>query len=255
MVDLNSDLGESFGAWTMGMDEEVMKYVTSSNIACGWHAGDSEVMLRTVRAAKKLNVAIGAHPGYPDLVAFGRRNIACTPDELYAYTIYQVGAMMGVCASEGVALQHVKPHGAMYNQAAKEPKLASAIARAVKSLGGGIILMGLAGSAFEAACAEQGVPFAAEAFADRGYMADGSLVPRDKPGAFIHDPNEAAARMLKLVKEGTVETPDGQTLKLKAHSICMHGDSPEAVKMAEIVKDTLEKNGVSVKNLKEALKA
>jgi UPF0271 protein len=253
-VDLNSDLGESFGAWVMGMDEEVMKHISSSNIACGWHAGDAEVMIRTVRAAKALNVAIGAHPGYPDLVGFGRRNMTCTPDEVYAYTLYQVGAMMGVCASEGVILQHVKPHGAMYNQAAKDSKLASAITRAIKSLGGGIILMGLAGSAFEAAAAEQGVPFAAEAFADRGYMADGSLVPRDKPGAFIHDPDEAAARMLKLVKEGTVETPDGQTLKLKAHSICMHGDSPEAVKMAEVMKATLEKNGVAVKNLKEVLK-
>ena len=254
VMDMNSDLGESFGAWNMGMDEAVMKHVSSSNIACGWHAGDAEVMLRTVRAAKELNVAIGAHPGYPDLVGFGRRNMTCTPDELYAYTLYQVGALMGVCASEGVALQHVKPHGAMYNQAAKDPKLASAIARAVKNLGGGIILMGLAGSAFETAAAEQGVPFAGEAFVDRGYMADGSLVPRDKPGAFIHDPAEAAARMLKLVKDGTIETPDGQTLKLKAHTICVHGDSSEAVKMAEVVKATLEKNGVTVKNLKEVLK-
>ena len=254
-VDLNSDLGESFGAWTMGMDEDVMSHISSSNIACGWHAGDAWVMIRTVRAAKAKNVAVGAHPGYPDLMGFGRRNMTCTPDELYAYTIYQVGALMGVCASEGVELQHVKPHGAMYNQAAKDPKLAAAIARAVKSLGGGIILLGLAGSAYEAAAAELGVPFAAEAFADRGYMADGSLVPRDKPGAFIHAPEESAARMLKLVREGTVETPDGQVLKLKVHSICMHGDSPEAVKMAEVVKTTLEKNGVAVKNLKEVLKS
>ena len=254
IIDLNSDLGESFGAWNLGMDGDVMNHISSSNIACGWHAGDSEVMLRTVRAAKAKNVAVGAHPGYPDLMGFGRRNMACTPDEVYAYTLYQTGALMGICASEGLELQHVKPHGAMYNQAAKDPKLAAAIARAVKNLGGEIILMGLAGSAFEAAAAEYGVPFAAEAFADRGYMPDGSLVPRDKPGAFIHDPNEAAARMLKLVREGSIETPDGQTLKLKAHTICMHGDSPEAVKMADVVKATLEKNGVSVKNLKEVLK-
>ena len=253
VVDLNSDLGESFGTYILGMDEDVMSHISSSNIACGWHAGDSEVMIRTVRAAKAKNVAIGAHPGYPDLVGFGRRNMTCTPDELYAYTIYQVGALLGVCASEGVTLQHVKPHGAMYNQAAKDPKLAGAIARAIKSLGGGIILMGLANSAFETAAQEQGIPFAAEAFADRGYQADGSLVPRDKPGAFIHDPDEAAARMLKLVQEGTILTPDGQTLKLKAHTICMHGDSPEAVKMAQVVKATLEKNGVAVKNLKAIL--
>ena len=253
-IDLNSDLGESFGTWVLGMDEDVMSHISSSNIACGWHAGDSEVMLRTVRAAKTKNVAIGAHPGYPDLVGFGRRNMTCTPDEVYAYTLYQVGALMGVCVSEGVELQHVKPHGAMYNQAAKDPKLAAAIARAIKSLCGGIILMGLANSAFEAAAQEQGIKFAAEAFADRGYQADGSLVPRDKPGAFIHDPDEAAARMLKLVKEGTIETPDGQTLKLNAHTICMHGDSPEAVKMAEVVKATLIKNGVGVKNLRAILK-
>ena len=254
IIDMNSDLGESFGAWKMGMDEAVMKHISSSNIACGWHAGDSEAMIRTVRAAKKLNVAVGAHPGYPDLLGFGRRNMTCTPDELYAYTLYQTGAIMGVCASEGVELQHVKPHGAMYNQAAKDPKLAAAIVKAVKNLGGGLILMGLAGSEFEKTAAEQGVPFAAEAFVDRGYMADGSLVPRDKPGAFIHDPDEAAARMVKLIKEGTIVTPEGQTLKLKAHSICVHGDSTEAVKMAEVVKAALEKNGIAVKKLKEVLK-
>ncbi|MCL1875121.1 MAG: 5-oxoprolinase subunit PxpA [Synergistaceae bacterium] len=253
IIDLNSDLGESFGAWKMGMDEEVMNHISSSNIACGWHGGDAEVMLRTVRAAKVRNVAVGAHPGYPDLLGFGRRNMSCTPNELYAYTIYQVGALLGICASEGVEMQHVKPHGAMYNQAAKDPKLASAITRAVKSLSGGLILMGLAGSAFEEAAVEQGVPFASEAFADRGYMADGSLVPRSQPGAFIHDPDEAAVRILKLVREGTVETPDGQTLKLKAHTICMHGDNPSAVKMAEVVKCTLEKNGVSIKNLRVIL--
>jgi UPF0271 protein len=253
IIDLNSDLGESFGAWTMGMDSEVMAHISSSNIACGWHAGDAEVMVKTVRAAKAKGVAVGAHPGYPDLLGFGRRNMACTTDELYAYTLYQVGALKSICESEGLELQHVKPHGAMYNQAAKDPKLAEAIVRAVKSAGKGIILLGLANSAFEAACAGLGVPFASEAFADRGYMPDGSLVPRSQPGAFIHDPDEAAARMVKLVKEGVVATPDGQELKLKAHSICMHGDSPEAVKMAEVVRAAMEKNGVAVKNLREVL--
>jgi UPF0271 protein len=253
VIDLNSDLGESFGAWTMGMDSEVMTHISSSNIACGWHAGDAEVMVKTVRAAKAKGVAVGAHPGYPDLLGFGRRNMACTADELYAYTLYQVGALKSICESEGLELQHVKPHGAMYNQAAKDQKLAKAIVEAVKSAGKGIILLGLANSAFETACTELGVPFASEAFADRGYMPDGSLVPRSQPGAFIHDPDEAAARMVKLVKEGTVKTPDGQELKLKAHSICMHGDSPEAVKMAEVVRAAMEKNGIAVKNLKEVL--
>jgi UPF0271 protein len=252
-IDLNSDLGESFGAWTMGMDAEVMAHISSSNIACGWHAGDAEVMVKTVRAAKAKGVAAGAHPGYPDLLGFGRRSMVCTADELYAYTLYQVGALKSICESEGLELQHVKPHGAMYNQAAKDPKLAEAIVRAVKNAGKGVILLGLANSAFEGACAKLGVPFASEAFADRGYMPDGSLVPRSQPGAFIHDPDEAAARMVRLVKEGAVETPDGQELKLKAHSICMHGDSPEAVKMAEVVRAAMKKNGVAVKNLREVL--
>ncbi|MDR1978528.1 MAG: LamB/YcsF family protein [Synergistaceae bacterium] len=254
VVDLNSDLGESFGAWKMGMDEDVMEHISSSNIACGWHAGDAEVMVKTVRAAKRKGVAVGAHPGYPDLLGFGRRDMTCTPNEVYAYTLCQVGALKSVCESEGLELQHVKPHGAMYNQAAKDPKLAAAIARAVKGAGEKIILVGLANSAFETAAAELGVPFAAEAFADRGYMPDGSLVPRGRPGAFVHDPDEAAARMVKLVNEGVVATPDGQILKLKAHSICMHGDNPAAVKMAEAVRATLEKNGVAVKNLREVLR-
>ncbi len=250
VIDLNSDLGESFGDWKMGMDEDVMTSISSSNVACGWHAGDPLVMLKTVRSAKAKGTAVGAHPGYPDLMGFGRRNMTCTPEEIYAYTLYQTGALQAVCRSEGVELQHVKPHGAMYNQAAKDPKMALAIAKAVKAAGDGIILMGLANSAFEAAAAEAGVPFAAEAFVDRGYMPDGSLVPRNQPGAFIHDPDEAAARMVRLVKEGVIKTADGQELRLKAHSICLHGDNPEAVKMAQAVRATLEKNGITIKNLK-----
>jgi UPF0271 protein len=252
-VDLNSDLGESFGAWTRGMDEEVMGSISSSNIACGWHAGDAETMLRTVRAAKAKGVAVGAHPGYPDLLGFGRRSMACTPDELYAYTLYQVGALKSICESEGLELQHVKPHGAMYNQAAKDPKLADAIVGAIKMADAKIILLGLANSAFETAAKELGVPFASEAFADRGYMSDGSLVPRSQPGAFIHDPEQAADRMVKLIRDGEIATPDGKTLKLKAHSICMHGDNPEAVKMARTVRAAMERNGVVVRNLREVL--
>lgn len=249
-IDLNSDLGESFGAWKMGMDEEVMSSISSSNVACGWHAGDPMVMVKTVRAAKARGVAVGAHPGYPDLMGFGRRNMTCTPDELYAYTLYQAGALAAVCRSEGVELQHVKPHGAMYNQAAKDPRMAEAIARAVRAFGEGVILMGLAGSAFESAAAEAGVPFAAEAFVDRGYRPDGSLVPRSRPGAFIRDPKEAAARMVRLVKEGTVTAADGSTLRLKAHSICVHGDNPDAVEMARAVRAALEKEGIAVKALR-----
>ena len=251
-IDLNSDLGESFGDWKMGMDEEVMGSVSSSNIACGWHAGDASIMVKTVRLAKAQGVAVGAHPGYPDLLGFGRRNMTCTPDELYAYTLYQAGALAAICRSEGMELQHVKPHGAMYNQAAKDPKMAIAIARAVQVLGRDVILMGLAGSEFEKAAAELGIPFAAEAFVDRGYMPDGSLVPRNQPGAFIHDPNEAAKRMVRLVKEGVVPAADGSLLHMKAHSICVHGDNPEAVRMAQVVRTTLEENGIAVKNLRSA---
>lgn len=248
-IDLNSDLGESFGAWTMGMDEEVMASITSANIACGFHAGDAEVMIKTVRGAKKMGVAVGAHPGYPDLQGFGRRNMACSADEVYAYTLYQVGAMQAVCRAQGVELQHVKPHGAMYNQAAKDAALAKAIAQAVKDADPKLILMGLANSQFENAATEVGIAYSAEAFADRGYMSDGSLVPRNKPGAFIHDPKEAATRMVKLVKEGTVETPDGEVIKLTAHSICLHGDSKEAVEMVAVIRAALESNGVAVTNL------
>lgn len=249
-IDLNSDLGESFGDWRMGMDEEVMRSITSSNVACGWHAGDPVVMLGTVRAARAAGVAVGAHPGYPDLMGFGRRGMACTPDELYAYTLYQAGALAAVCRSEGIELQHVKPHGAMYNQAAKDPRMAEAIARAVRALGEGVMLMGLAGSAFEAASADAGVPFAAEAFVDRGYMPDGSLVPRSRPGAFIHDPEEAAVRMVRLVKEGIVTAADGSELRLKAHSICVHGDNPDAVSMARTVRAALEGEGIALRALR-----
>ena len=250
-IDLNSDLGESFGDWKMGMDEDVMASISSSNVACGWHAGDAVVMVGTVRAAKARGVAVGAHPGYPDLMGFGRRAMTCTPNELYAYTLYQAGALAAVCRSEGLELQHVKPHGAMYNQAARDPKMAEAIARAVRALGGDVVLMGLAGSAFEAAAAEAGVPFAAEAFVDRGYMPDGSLIPRNQPGAFIHDPQTAAARMVRLVKEGKITAADGSELHFKAQSICVHGDNPEAVAMARTVRTVLEGEGIAIRPLRE----
>ena len=191
-IDLNSDIGESFGAYCMGDDEAVMDAVTSANVACGFHAGDPLVMKKTIKNCAAKGVAVGAHPGYPDLVGFGRRNMKCTPEEEYADCLYQIGALSAFCRTNGLTLQHVKPHGAMYNQAAKDPGLARAIARAVKDSGENIILMGLANSEFENAAKEMGVPFAAEAFADRGYMPDGSLVPRSQPGAIIHDVEEAA---------------------------------------------------------------
>ena len=252
-VDLNSDIGESFGAYCMGDDEAVMDAVTSANVACGFHAGDPLVMKKTIKNCAAKGVAVGAHPGYPDLVGFGRRNMKCTPEEEYADCLYQIGALSAFCRTNGLALQHVKPHGAMYNQAAKDPGLARAIARAVKDSGENIILMGLANSEFENAAKEMGVPFAAEAFADRGYMPDGSLVPRSQPGAIIHDVEEAAKRVVRMVTEGTVGAVDGTVINFRPQSICMHGDTPEAVDMAKTVRRELEAAGVKVTNLKEVV--
>ena len=249
-VDLNSDLGESFGAWKMGRDADVLTFVSSANLACGFHAGDPCVMRDSVAAAKKAGAAVGAHPGYPDLAGFGRRNMACTPDELYAYTLYQIGALRAFCGAQGIRLQHVKPHGAMYNSAAKKIEEARASAQAVKDAGG-LILLGLAGSEFQTAAEEAGVPFAAEAFADRGYMPDGTLVPRSRPGAFVRDADQAARRVIRMVKEGTVEAADGTVISLHPQSICLHGDSPTAVQMAQTLRTRLEEAGIRIAPLSE----
>jgi len=254
IIDLNSDLGESYGQWKMGMDSEVMESVCSANVACGFHAGDALVMIKTVKAAKAAGVAVGAHPGHPDIQGFGRRNMACTPDEVYAFVLYQIGALQAIAGAQGVKLEHVKAHGALYNQAAKDLEMAKAIARATKDAGGDLILLGLANSLFEQAAAEVGVPYAAEAFADRGYMNDGSLVPRSMPGAFVHDLREAGERMVRLVKEGVVKSAEGKDIHLKAHSICLHGDNPAAVEMARGIRKALEGSGVQIRKIREVLK-
>lgn len=253
LIDLNSDLGESFGAWSMGNDAEVLRHVSSANVACGFHAGDPQVMLATVEAAKTHGVAVGAHPGHPDLVGFGRRTLAVSPDEAYAFTLYQIGAMKAFCHAAGMELQHVKPHGALYNQAAKDPELARAIARAVADAGN-LILMGLARSCFESAAAESAVPFAAEAFADRAYRADGTLVPRKERGAVIHDVPVAVQRVVRMATEGVVEAIDGTLIAFRPHSICLHGDNAEAVEMARAVREGLERAGVAIRPLKEVLR-
>ena len=225
-VDLNSDLGESFGAWKMGRDADVLKQTVKDAIAAG--------------------VAIGAHPSYPDLKGFGRRNMTCSPDELYSDTLYQIGALRAFCDAAGVKLQHVKPHGAMYNSAAKKPEEALALAQAVKDAGGGLILMGLAGSEFDKAAEKLGIPYAAEAFADRGYMNDGTLVPRKMEGAFVRDVEVAAQRVIRMVKEGVVEAIDGTVVKLRPQSICLHGDSPSAVEMARTLRQRLVEAGIEI---------
>jgi UPF0271 protein len=253
-VDLNSDLGESFGPWKMGMDAEVMESISSANIACGFHAGDAGVMLQTVKAAKAAGVAVGAHPGHPDLAGFGRRTMSCSPDEVYAFTLYQIGALQAVCAAQGVTMEHVKPHGALYNQAAGDIALARAVVSALKDAGKDLILLGLAGSALERAAEEAGSLFAAEAFADRGYLDDGTLVPRNMKGAFVHDPSEAAGRMVRLVNDGLLRSAGGSDIRLQAHSICLHGDNPSAVVMARHIRKALEENGIQVMKIREVLR-
>ena len=250
-VDLNCDLGESFGVYRIGMDAEILRFVTSANIACGFHAGDPLIMEETVHAAKAAGTAVGAHPGFPDLAGFGRRNMACTPQEVKAYVKYQLGALEAFVRAEGLALQHCKPHGALYNMAAADRALADAIAEAVADVDSRIILFGLAGSLMIEAGRAAGLRTASEVFADRAYQADGSLVPRRLPGAVIHDPEEAIARTVRMVKEGVVTAVTGETVPIAADSICVHGDNPSALAFLKSIRERLETEGIAVAPLSE----
>lgn len=234
-IDLNSDLGESFGAYTIGRDEEVLSYVSSANVACGFHAGDPTVMFHTVRLAKEKGVSIGAHPGLPDLMGFGRRKMAISPEDAYTMVVYQVGALMAMAHAEGVKLVHVKPHGALYNMAAKDSALAEAIAKAVHDVDEGLVLYGLAGS---------------EVFADRTYQPDGSLTPRGQAGAMITDEEKSLAQVLSMVKDGKVTALDGTVISVKAETICVHGDGPKALAFTKKIRETLEKEGIAIEPLK-----
>ena len=245
-VDLNSDLGESFGAYTIGLDNEVIAHVSSANVACGYHAGDPLVMAKTVAAAKAAGVAVGAHPGFPDLMGFGRRTMNCSPKEVKAYVQYQMGALKAFCAAQGVKMQHCKPHGALYNMAGKDMDLAMAIAEAVYEVDKDVILLGLAGSKMLEAGKQVGLRVASEVFADRAYQADGSLVPRSKPGAVIHDKDEAIARTVRMVLEGKVTAITGEEVSIDAHSICVHGDNPSAVEFVKNIRATLESKGIVI---------
>ena len=250
-VDLNSDLGESFGAYTIGLDEQVIAHISSANIACGYHTGDPLVMDKTVAAAKAAGIAIGAHPGYPDPIGFGRRNMTCSPAEVKAYVKYQLGALMAFAAAHGMKMQHCKPHGALYNMAGKDVALARAIAEAIAEVDSSIILLALAGSQMIKAGEEAGLRVASEVFADRAYQADGSLVPRKQPGAVIHDTDEAIARTIRMVKEGKVTAITGEDVPLKADSICVHGDNPSAVEFVRNIRARLEAEGVTIAPLSE----
>ena len=246
-VDINCDMGESYGAYQIGADAEVMPYITSANIACGFHGGDPAVMRATVTAAIKANVAIGAHPGLPDLVGFGRRTMQISPEEAYDMAVYQVGALLGFVRAAGAELRHVKPHGALYNMAAAQPALATAIARAVRDVDARLILYGLAGSQLLTAARDAGIAAASEVFADRNYLPDGALVPRQRPDAMVHDVNDAVGRAVRMVREGKVKDVEGNDIAIHADTICVHGDGPNAAAMARALREGLERAGVRAK--------
>ena len=245
-VDLNSDLGESFGRYKLGLDEEVMKYITSANIATGWHAGDPLVMRKTVKLAKENGVAVGAHPGYPDLMGFGRRYIKLSPEEARNYILYQIGALYAFARAEGLELQHVKPHGALYNALVKEEELARAVIEGIADFDRKLIFVTLSGSRPAQIAEEMGVRVAHEVFADRAYNPDGTLVSRSKPGAVIGDAEEIVERVVSMVKDGGVRAINGEWVELKADTICVHGDNPKAVEIASMVRKALEAEGVKV---------
>lgn len=245
-VDLNCDMGESFGAWAMGNDAALMPFITSANIACGFHAGDPAVMKRTVRAALRHGVAIGAHPGLPDLVGFGRRNLAISPEEAFDMTVYQLGALAAVVKAEGTRLHHLKPHGALYNMAATDAALAEAIAEAVYRVQPELTLYGLAGSELTKAGEKLGLATAHEVFADRTYQADGTLTPRRQPDALIATAEAAIAQVLRMVQEGKVRAQQGHNVTIRADTICIHGDGAHALEFAQCVGDALRQAGVQL---------
>ncbi|WP_339197271.1 5-oxoprolinase subunit PxpA [Solibacillus sp. FSL R5-0449] len=249
-VDINCDLGESFGRYRLGEQEEILRYITSANIACGFHAGDPSVMRETVELAIKNNVQIGAHPGLPDLNGFGRREMKISWQEAYDLVVYQIGALQGFLTAKGVKMQHVKPHGALYNMAAVNEELADAIAKAVHDVSPGLLLYGLASSQLTAAGEKYGLQTIHEVFADRTYQADGTLTSRSMTNALITDEAKAIAQIIEMVKEGTVTSVHHTKVALQAHSICVHGDGEHAVQFAKRARLELEQQGVAVKAFK-----
>ena len=245
-IDLNSDLGESLGAWTMGDDAAMLSIVSSANVACGFHAGDAAGILKTLRAAAERGVAVGAHVAYPDLAGFGRRNMDVASADLQADVVYQIGALQGLAKVAGTRVRYVKPHGALYNTIAHDRRQAGDVIAAIRAIDPTLVLVALAGAPLVAWAREAGLTVVAEAFADRAYTPEGTLVSRREPGAVLHDPEAVAARMLRLAQEGVVQAIDGSTVRVQADSICVHGDSPGAVAMARQVRQVLEQAGVTV---------
>ena len=248
VMDLNSDLGESLGAWTMGDDAAMLDIVSSANVACGFHAGDPAGILATLRAAQARGVTVGAHVAYPDLVGFGRRNMDVASSDLVADVIYQIGALQGLAQAAGTRVRYVKPHGALYNTIAQDARQARDVITAIRAVDADLALVALAGSPLVAWARDAGLRVIGEAFADRAYTPQGTLVSRREKGAVLHDSALVAARMLRLVRDGVVEAIDGSLARVDAQSICVHGDSPGAVEMARAVRMALESDGVTVRS-------
>jgi UPF0271 protein len=247
-IDLNSDLGESYGAWSMGDDTAMLAVVSSANIACGFHAGDPASIYRTVKAAAEKGVAIGAHVSYPDRVGFGRRDLDVASDELIADVIYQIGALKGIASAAGTLVRYVKPHGALYNRIANDSKQGQAVIDGIKAVDPSLVLMGLAGAPILDLARKAGLAVVAEAFADRAYTPQGQLVSRREAGAVLHDAATIAERMIQLARHNTLEAIDGSVIKIEAHSICVHGDSPDAVAIAQEIRRRFETEGIAIRS-------
>jgi UPF0271 protein len=246
-IDLNCDMGESFGAYKLGRDQEVMDYISSANVACGWHAGDPMVMEQTVRLAKEKGVAVGAHPGYPDLMGFGRRRMDLSFDEIENYMLYQLGALYAFARAHGLPLQHIKAHGALGNLAFVNLEASKAVARAALRFSREVIFVALTGTVMVQAAKEVGVRFAEEAYADRVYNPDGTLQSRKIPGSVIHDPEKAARQALTIVREGYVMAHDGSRVKVKPETLCVHGDTPTALLILQKIREELRQASIAVK--------
>jgi UPF0271 protein len=246
-IDLNSDVGESFGPWRVGADDDLFPLISSANVACGFHGGDPRVMERTVAALSARGVAIGAHPGFPDLVGFGRREMHLSPDEIRTDVMYQIGALTAFCNAVGVPLHHVKPHGAMYNMAAKDREMADAIVRAVVNAAPTAMIYAQAGTELARAAEDLGIRVAYEVFADRAYLSSGLLVPRSQSGAVIHDPEQVAARIINITQGEPIPTIDGDPIVVRADTVCIHSDTPDAVEIARAVRGALDGAGITVR--------
>lgn len=252
-VDLNSDLGESFGRYTLGNDDKIIPLITSANVACGYHASDPVVMGKTIAEAKAAGIRVGAHPGFPDLMGFGRRNMNVTPAEAKAYVLYQLGALDAFCRANGVKMQHVKPHGALYNMAAKDYALSKAICEGIKEYDDSLIVLALSGGELAKAAMDMGLRTAMEVFADRAYEEDGTLVDRRKEGAMITDENEAIARVIRMVKEKKVTAITGKDIPIQADSVCVHGDGAKALAFVEKIRAAFAEEGIEICALDEMI--